>query len=162
MATSIHQHQVTLNTGETIDLAEYYDKVILVVNTASECGFTSQYNGLEKLYQRYQGQGFVVLGFPCDQFGHQEPGNDEQIAQFCSMNFNLTFPLSVKVKVNGDTADPLYQTLTSQAPGLLGSKRIKWNFTKFLINKQGEVLKRYAPTTKPEDITSDIEAALSA
>jgi glutathione peroxidase len=162
MTISVHQHSVTLNNGQSINLSEYAGKVVLFVNTASKCGFTPQYDGLEKLYQDYHEKGLVVLGFPCDQFGHQEPGNNEEIAQFCSMKYNVTFPLSEKIEVNGDNAAPLYQTLKEQAPGLLGSKRIKWNFTKFLVNKNGEVIKRYAPTTKPTDIISDIESALSA
>jgi glutathione peroxidase len=162
MGTSIHQHEISLNNGETVNLADYKDKVLLIVNTASKCGFTPQYDGLEKLYKDYQEQGLVVIGFPCDQFGHQEPGNNEEIAQFCSMNFNVSFPLSTKIEVNGDNTPALYQTLKSEAPGLLGSKRIKWNFTKFLVNKKGEVVKRYAPTTKPSDISQDIEKELSA
>lgn len=162
MGTSIHQYEISLNNGETVNLADYKDKVLLIVNTASKCGFTPQYDGLEKLYKEYQEQGLVVIGFPCDQFGHQEPGNNEEIAQFCSMNFNVSFPLSTKIEVNGNNTPALYQTLKSEAPGLLGSKRIKWNFTKFLVNKKGEVVKRYAPTTKPSDISLDIEKELSA
>lgn len=162
MTVSIHQHSVTLNTGQSIELSEYTGNVILVVNTASKCGFTPQYDGLEKLYQDYNKDGLVVLGFPCDQFGHQEPDDDAAIAEFCSLNFNVTFPLSKKIEVNGDNADPLFVTLKEQAPGLLGSTGIKWNFTKFLVNKKGEVMKRYASTTKPKEISADIEAALSA
>lgn len=162
MTISIHTHSLTLNDGQSIDLSDYSGKVLLIVNTASKCGFTPQYDGLEKLYQTYQEQGFVVLGCPCDQFGHQEPGDNEEIAQFCSLNFNVTFPLTKKLEVNGVNADPLYKTLTSEAPGVLGSKRIKWNFTKFLVNKNGEVIKRYAPTSKPKEIAADIESALRA
>lgn len=162
MTATIYQHSFTLNNGQTINLSEYAGKVLLIVNTASKCGFTPQYDGLEKLYQEFQEQGLVVLGFPCDQFGHQEPGSDEEIAQFCSMNFNVSFPLSKKVDVNGDSAHPLFQTLSAAAPGLLGSKRIKWNFTKFLVNKEGEVIQRYAPTTKPKEIEIDIKSALLA
>lgn len=162
MTGTVHKHSITLNNGQLIDLSEYAGKVILIVNTASKCGFTPQYDGLEKLYQEYGEQGLVVLGFPCDQFGHQEPGDNEEIAQFCSMKFNVTFPLSKKIEVNGENADPLYQTLTAEAPGLLGSKRIKWNFTKFLVSKQGEVIQRYAPTTKPKEIEIDIKSALLA
>lgn len=161
MSNKVYQYKVTLNNAQQLDLADYANKVLLIVNTASKCGFTPQYEGLETLYQRYKGKGLEVIGFPCDQFGGQEPGSDEEIAQFCSLKFNVSFPISKKIKVNGDNAEPLYETLKTEAPGLLGSKRIKWNFTKFLVNKNGEVLKRYAPTTKPEDIAKDIEAELA-
>jgi glutathione peroxidase len=161
MATSIHSHQLTLNNGDTLDLSEYKGKVVLIVNTASKCGFTPQYDGLEKLYQTYKDKGLMVIGCPCDQFGHQEPGNDDEISQFCTMNFGVSFPLTAKLEVNGENTAELYNTLKSEAPGLLGSRRIKWNFTKFLVNKQGKVIKRYAPTTKPIDISEDIESALS-
>jgi glutathione peroxidase len=161
MSNNVYQYKVTLNNAQELDLADYANKVLLIVNTASKCGFTPQYEGLEALYKRYQDQGLVVIGFPCDQFGGQEPGSDEEIAQFCSLKFNVSFPMSKKIEVNGDNAEPLYQTLKTAAPGLLGSKRIKWNFTKFLVNKNGEVIKRYPPTTKPEDIAQDIEAELA-
>lgn len=161
MSNTVYQYKVTLNNAQQLDLADYANKVLLIVNTASKCGFTPQYEGLETLYQRYKDKGLEVIGFPCDQFGGQEPGSDEEIAQFCSLKFNVSFPISKKIEVNGDNAEPLYETLKTEAPGLLGSKRIKWNFTKFLVNKNGEVLKRYAPTTKPEDIAKDIEAELA-
>jgi glutathione peroxidase len=161
MTATIYDFDYTSNTGDTVSFSEYKDKVILIVNTASKCGFTPQYDGLEALYKSHKDKGLEVLGFPCDQFGHQEPGSDDEIAQFCEMRFNLSFPLSKKVEVNGDNAAPVYKMLKSEAPGLLGSKRIKWNFTKFLINKQGQVVKRYSPTTKPEQIVADIEAQLA-
>lgn len=152
----IYQHNVTLNNGEQTSLEQYKGKVLLIVNTASKCGFTPQYEGLEALYKKHNGAGFEILGFPCDQFGHQEPGSDDDIAQFCSLNFGVTFPLFKKTEVNGPNANPLFVELKNKAPGLLGSKRIKWNFTKFLVNAEGKVLKRYAPTAKPADIEADI------
>lgn len=152
----IYQHNVTLNNGEQTSLEQYKGKVLLIVNTASKCGFTPQYEGLEALYKKHNGSGFEILGFPCDQFGHQEPGSDDDIAQFCSLNFGVTFPLFKKTEVNGPNANPLFVELKNKAPGLLGSKRIKWNFTKFLVNAEGKVLKRYAPTAKPADIEADI------
>ena len=135
---------------------------MLIVNTASKCGFTPQYEGLETLYKKYHDNGFEILGFPCDQFGHQEPGSDEDIAQFCSLNFGVSFPLFKKTNVNGPDANPLFEELKKEAPGLLGTKRIKWNFTKFLVDAQGKVLKRYAPTVKPEAIEKDIVKLLQA
>ena len=147
--------------GRDIDLSEFQGQVVLVVNTASQCGFTPQYQGLQALHDRYSAQGFSVLGFPCDQFGHQEPGDDAEIAGFCERNFGVTFPLFSKIEVNGDGAHPLYQWLRSEKGGLLGSK-IKWNFTKYLVGKDGKVIGRYSPTTKPEKIASDIEKALAA
>jgi glutathione peroxidase len=147
--------------GRDIDLSEFQGQVVLVVNTASQCGFTPQYQGLQALHDRYSAQGFTVLGFPCDQFGHQEPGDDAEIAGFCERNFGVTFPLFSKIEVNGDGAHPLYQWLRSEKGGLLGSK-IKWNFTKYLLGKDGKVIGRYSPTTKPEKIASDIEKALAA
>ncbi|WP_340678519.1 glutathione peroxidase [Paraglaciecola sp.] len=161
MANNIYQFQAILNDGQEIQFDEYAGKVILIVNTASKCGFTPQYEGLQKLYAKYQAQGFVVLGFPCDQFGHQEPGTDGEIEQFCSVKFNVNFPIFKKIEVNGSNTTPLYQHLKSAAPGILGSKGIKWNFTKFLVDKQGMVTKRYASTTKPEDISADIQALLN-
>ena len=145
--------------GSDIDLASYSGEVVLVVNTASQCGFTPQYQGLQKLHDEYAEQGFAVLGFPCDQFGGQEPGEDAEIAGFCERNFGVTFPLFSKVEVNGDGAHPVFQWLRGQKGGLLGNK-IKWNFTKFLVGRDGQVLARYAPTTKPEKIAGDIEKAL--
>ena len=147
--------------GQDVDLSAYAGKVVLVVNTASQCGFTPQYEGLQKLYDEYADQGFTILGFPCDQFGHQEPGDNDEIGAFCEKNFGVTFPLFAKVDVNGDAAHPVYQWLRGQKGGLLGSK-IKWNFTKFLIGKDGKVIDRFAPTTKPEKLTGDIEKALKS
>jgi glutathione peroxidase len=148
--------------GKTRKLADYKGKVLLVVNTASQCGFTPQYKGLEALYEKYKDKGFAVLGFPSNQFGQQEPGPDSEIAEFCEMNFGVTFPLFSKVDVNGADAHPIFKYLTSTKKGLLGSEAIKWNFTKFLIGKDGAVIDRYAPTTKPEELTRDIEKALAA
>lgn len=153
---TIYQHTVTSNTGDAIPLEHYAGKTLLIVNTASKCGFTPQYKDLESLYKKYKDRGFEVLGFPCDQFGHQEPGSDDEIAQFCEMNFGVSFSLFKKVDVNGADENPLFTELKNRAPGLLGSKRIKWNFTKFLVNDKGDVIKRYAPTMKPEDIEKDI------
>ena len=150
------------NKGEDIVFEQYKDKVLLIVNTASKCGFTPQYEGLQSLYKKYQEQGLEILAFPCDQFGHQEPGSDQEIQQFCSLNYDVSFPLFKKIEVNGDNTPPLYQFLKEKAPGLFGSKSIKWNFTKFLVNKQGEVLERYAPKTAPEKIEDDIKAALNS
>ena len=133
---------------------------MLLVNTASACGFTPQYQGLQALYQQYQTKGLEILAFPCNQFGKQEKGDDSEIKQFCDLNFNISFPLFSKVDVNGENAHPLFDYMKNEAPGLLGSKSIKWNFTKFLVNNQGKVVKRYSPTTKPADIASDIEAML--
>ncbi|MGI8756450.1 MAG: glutathione peroxidase [Acidimicrobiales bacterium] len=146
--------------GTETDLSEYAGKAVLVVNTASKCGFTPQYEGLEALYGKYQDQGLVVLGFPCDQFAHQEPGSEEDIAEFCSVNYGVTFPMFAKVDVNGDGAHPLYQWLRSEKGGVLGSK-IKWNFTKFLIGKDGQVVDRYASVTKPKKLEGDIEKVLA-
>lgn len=148
--------------GNTVSMEQYKDKVVLIVNTASECGFTHQYKPLEHLYQLYKEQGFVVLGFPCNQFGAQEKGDDATISQFCELNFGVSFPLFSKIEVNGANTAPLYKYLKSSAKGLLGSEGIKWNFTKFLINKQGKVLKRYSPTTKPENLIEEIEILLKS
>jgi|TARA_Y100000310_G_C20220566_1_gene595568 glutathione peroxidase len=153
---ALYEHPITLNNGEQTTLEQYKGKVLLIVNTASKCGFTPQYEGLETLYKKFRDKGFEILGFPCDQFGHQEPGSDEDIAQFCSLNFGVSFPLFKKTNVNGPDANPLFEELKHAAPGLLGTKRIKWNFTKFLVTDQGKVLKRYAPTVKPEAIEKDI------
>lgn len=159
--TTAHDFTATTNSGADKALADYEGKVLLVVNTASECGFTGQYKGLEELYKTYVDRGMVVLGFPCDQFGHQEPGNDEEIAQFCEKNYGVTFPLFSKIDVNGDDAHPLFTWLRSEQTGVLGDK-IKWNFTKFLIGTDGKVVKRYGSATKPESIKSDIEKLLPA
>ncbi|MFQ3266942.1 MAG: glutathione peroxidase [Colwellia sp.] len=158
--SNIYQFSVQNNKEETIELTHYADKVILIVNTASNCGFTPQYQGLQTLHESFQAQGFEVLAFPCNQFKQQEAGSNEEIQQFCDLRFNIKFPLFNKIDVNGDNAAPLFNYLKQEAPGFLGSKSIKWNFTKFLINRQGEVVKRYAPTTKPEAITADIEKLL--
>ena len=148
--------------GQTVALSRYKGQVMLVVNTASACGFTPQFAGLEKLHQKYSSQGLAVIGFPCNQFASQDPGDDAQIASFCQKNYGVTFQMMSKVKVNGEGAHPLYQWLSVEAPGILGSKAIKWNFTKFLIGRDGRVLKRYAPQDAPEKISRDIEAALAA
>lgn len=145
--------------GEHKTLADFAGKAVLVVNTASKCGFTPQYKGLEALWQTYKDQGLVVLGFPCNQFGKQDPGSNEEIQEFCQLNYGVSFPMFAKVDVNGAGADPLFKYLKQEAPGLLGG-RIKWNFTKFLINTDGEVVKRYAPTVKPQDIEGDIQNLL--
>ena len=161
MAT-VYEFSATTIDGKSRKLGDYKGKVLLVVNTASRCGFTPQYKGLEAIYQKYKGRGFAVLGFPSNQFGQQEPGSDTEIAEFCEMNFGVSFPLFSKVDVNGADAHPLFKFLTSTKPGLLGSEGIKWNFTKFLIGKDGAVIDRYAPNTKPEDLAKDIEKALAA
>jgi glutathione peroxidase len=157
---NIYDIPVQTATGEEKTLAEYCGQVMLIVNTASKCGFTPQYAGLESLFRKYTGQGFVVLGFPCNQFGGQEPGDSTEIQNFCSLTYDVTFPLFMKINVNGNDAAPLFQRLKSGAPGLLGSEGIKWNFTKFLVDREGNVLARYAPTTTPESLESTIEAAL--
>lgn len=146
--------------GETIDLSTRLGKVLLVVNTASKCGFTPQYDGLEKLWKDYGDKGFEVLAFPCNQFGNQEPGTADEIESFCKINFGLSFPLMAKIDVNGSNADPLFEWLKEQAPGVLGTRAVKWNFTKFLIDREGKVVRRYAPTDKPEAIAKDIAALL--
>ena len=147
--------------GNEKNLSELQGKVTLVVNTASKCGFTPQYKGLEDLYQKYKDQGLEVLGFPCNQFGNQEPGSNNEIEEFCTLNYRVTFPMFSKVDVNGDSADPLFKFLTSNKKGLLGSSKIKWNFTKFLVDKDGNPVKRFAPTTTPEQISEDIEEILN-
>ena len=155
-----HDFTFTGIGGETLPLDRFKGKPVLVVNTASECGFTPQYAGLEALYRKFADRGFVVLGFPCNQFGAQEPGSEKEIASFCSANYDVTFPLFGKVDVNGETAHPLYRLLKREAPGILGSEAIKWNFTKFLVDREGHVVKRYAPTDTPEQIAKDVEALL--
>ncbi|TCI03877.1 glutathione peroxidase [Corallincola luteus] len=159
--SDLYGFEATNNRGETVSLADYQGKVLLIVNTASACGFTPQYEGLENLYKTYAAQGFEVLAFPCNQFGSQEQGSDVEIAQFCDLNFHISFPLFSKIEVNGDNTAPLFAYLKKNAKGLLGSERIKWNFTKFLVNRQGKVIKRFATATKPEQMTSAIEAALA-
>lgn len=146
--------------GTDLSLDAYRGKAMLVVNTASKCGFTPQYTGLEKLWRKYEDKGLVVLGFPCDQFGHQEPGDEEEIKNFCSLTYDVSFPMFSKIEVNGGNAHPLYKWLKSEKAGLLGMEGIKWNFTKFLVGKDGKVLKRYAPTDTPEKIEKDLAAVL--
>ena len=160
MSESLLSIPCTTIKGEQKTLADFAGKAILVVNTASKCGFTTQSKGLEQLWQHYKDQGLVVLGFPCNQFGKQEPGNEDAISEFCELNFGVSFPLFKKIDVNGSDAHPLFVQLKKQAPGLLGSKNIKWNFTKFLIGRDGKQVKRFAPTTKPHDLTQAIEALL--
>jgi glutathione peroxidase len=155
-----HDISVKAIDGRDISLADYAGKVVLVVNTASKCGFTPQYDGLEALYEKYRERGFVVLGFPCNQFGAQEPGDEQQIAEFCTTRFNIAFPMFAKIDVNGANAHPLYQHLKTARPGVLNTEGIKWNFTKFLIDRNGNVVERYAPATKPEDLAAAIEALL--
>ncbi len=158
---SIYEFIVKNNKGEDVLLENYKDKVLLIVNTASKCGFTPQYKGLEELYQKYKDKNFIILAFPCNQFAGQEPLEDKEIQNFCEINYGVTFPVMSKVKVNGKDTIPLYKYLKSEAKGLLGSEAIKWNFTKFLINKKGEVVTRYASSTKPEDLAEDIEKELN-
>jgi len=160
--TTVYDFSAKTIDGKARKLADYKGKVLLVVNTASQCGFTPQYKGLEALYKKYKDEGFAVLGFPSNQFGQQEPGPESEIAEFCEMNYGVTFPMFSKVDVNGDAAHPLYKYLTSTKKGLLGSEAIKWNFTKFLIDKHGSVVERYAPTTKPEELEKDVAKALAA
>lgn len=160
MATIDYATPVTLNDGTETTLESFRGKVLLVVNTASKCGFTPQYEGLEELWKKHEDAGLVVLGFPCNQFGGQEPGSAEEIQSFCSLNFGVSFPLFEKVDVNGRDAHPLFAALKTAAPGLLGSKAIKWNFTKFLIDRDGTVVKRFAPNDAPADIESEITALL--
>jgi glutathione peroxidase len=157
---TIADFTVTTNRGAELALQDKLGQVLLVVNTASKCGFTPQYDGLEKLYQKYKDRGFEVLGFPCNQFGAQEPGNADEIAAFCKLNFGVTFPLMAKIDVNGADASPLFDWMKAEKKGLMGTTAIKWNFTKFLIDRQGRVVKRYAPTDKPEAIAKDIERLL--
>ena len=158
--TNIYQFEAELLDGKNKSFADYEGKVLLVVNTASKCGFTPQFAGLEKLYEKYKSQGFEVLGFPCNQFGSQEPGSNAEIMQFCELNYGVTFPLMGKVNVNGPEAAPVFEYLKEHARGLLKSRAIKWNFTKFLVNKEGVVVKRYAPRTKPASIAQAIEELL--
>jgi glutathione peroxidase len=157
---NVYDFQATALDGKPVDLAQYRGKVLLIVNTASKCGFTPQYQGLETVYRELHGRGLEVLGFPCNQFGSQEPGTEEEIGAFCEKNYGVSFPMFAKVDVNGDDAHPLWKFLKGEAPGVLGTEGIKWNFTKFLIGRDGKVAKRYAPTTKPEEIAGDIERLL--
>jgi len=158
--STVYDFQAQTIDGQTVSLDQYRDRVLLIVNTASACGFTPQFGGLEKLHETYAARGLVVLGFPCNQFGHQDPGSNDEIATFCQRNYGVSFAMMAKVDVNGAGAHPLYQWLTAEAPGILGSKAIKWNFTKFLVGRDGRVIKRYAPQDAPEKLTQDIEQAL--
>jgi glutathione peroxidase len=157
---SVHNFTVKAPNGEPAPLSSYAGKVLLIVNVASKCGFTPQYEGLEALYRKYKDRGFEILAFPCNQFGHQEPGNAEEIARFCSLTYDVTFPLFGKIDVNGPDADPLYEYIKGIKPGVLGTKRIKWNFTKFLVNREGAVVARFAPTVKPEELEGEIVTLL--
>ena len=157
---SVYDFKVDDIKGQPVALDRYKGKVLLIVNTASECGFTPQYKGLETLYEKLHDKGLEILGFPCNQFGAQEPGSEAAIAQFCEVNYGVTFPLFAKVDVNGANAAPLYRYLKAEKPGLLGSEAIKWNFTKFLVNREGEVVARYAPNDTPESIAGDIQKKL--
>jgi glutathione peroxidase len=158
--SSIYDFSAKTIDGDEQSLAAYKGKTVLIVNVASKCGFTPQYTGLEALYKKYQDQGLVVLGFPCDQFGHQEPGDEAEIKNFCALTYAVNFPMFAKVDVNGEKAHPLYKFLKSEGKGFLGTESVKWNFTKFLIDKHGHVVKRYAPTDKPEKIEKEIAPML--
>ena len=160
MAKIDYATPVTTLSGELRTMQDYEGKVLLIVNTASKCGFTPQYKGLEALYQHYKDRGFAVLGFPCNQFGAQEPGAAEEIAQFCEINYGVTFPLHAKIDVNGDDAHPLFVQLKAGATGLLGTQAVKWNFTKFLVGRDGAIIDRFAPNDKPEELAAKIEALL--
>ncbi|MFC4276467.1 glutathione peroxidase [Achromobacter aloeverae] len=160
--TSIYDFSARDIDGAERSLRDYAGQVLLVVNVASKCGFTPQYKGLQELYKTYREAGFSVLGFPCDQFGHQEPGDEAEIRNFCSLNYQVEFPLFAKIEVNGDQAHPLYHWLKQEKPGLLGTQAIKWNFTKFLVGRDGQVIRRYAPTDKPESLASAVQAACNS
>ena len=157
---SIYDFDVNTISGKSVPLANYQGKVLLIVNTASKCGFTPQFSGLEKLYEELHEQGLEILGFPCNQFLKQDPGSDTEISEFCSLNYGVTFPMFSKIEVNGEHTHPLYRHLKTEAKGLLGSEKIKWNFTKFLVDRDGKVIKRYAPNTEPKDIEKDIKDLL--
>ena len=160
MASSIYEFKAKDINGQEQSLSSYQDKVLVIVNVASQCGFTYQYKGLEELYEKLHGDGLEILGFPCNQFGSQEPGNEEQIESFCEVNYGVTFPLFAKIDVNGKNAAPLYQYLKEAKPGLLGSEAIKWNFTKFLVDREGNVVERYAPNVEPANLAGDITKLL--
>ena len=162
MGTDVWGFEAQAIDGKRVKLDRYKGKVLLIVNTASQCGFTPQFDGLQVLWQAYQDRGLVVLGFPSNEFGGQDPGANDEIASFCRLNYGVSFPMMAKIEVNGSGAHPLYRWLTQEAPGMLGTQAIKWNFTKFLIGRDGRVLKRYAPNEAPEALRSDIEAALAA
>ncbi len=157
---SIYEFSATNIKGEEVKLSDYEGKVLLIVNTASKCGFTPQFEGLENLHKELEDQGLIILGFPCNQFGSQDPGADGQIEEFCQLNYGVSFPMFSKIEVNGSGAHPLYAYMKKEARGLLGSKTIKWNFTKFLVNREGQVVERYAPNDKPESIKADIQKLL--
>jgi glutathione peroxidase len=158
--STLSEVSVTTIDGHTHQLATFLGKATLVVNVASKCGFTPQYTGLEALYHRFKDRGLMVLGFPCNQFGHQEPGDADEIKSFCALTYQVDFPLFAKIDVNGPNAHPLYRTLKAAAPGILGTERVKWNFTKFLLDRQGSVVRRFSPSTKPEKLTAEITALL--
>ncbi|MFT6122475.1 MAG: glutathione peroxidase [Oleiphilaceae bacterium] len=160
--SAIYGIKVKSIKGEETELEDYKGKAMLIVNTASKCGFTSQFKGLEGLYEKYNDQGLEVLGFPCNQFLKQDPASESEISEFCTLNYGVTFPMFSKIEVNGENTHPLYQHLKSEAKGLLGSEKIKWNFTKFLVDKEGKVLKRYAPNLEPKEMTADIEKILAS
>ena len=160
--STVYDFEALQINGQSVPLSQFKGRVMLIVNTASACGFTPQFAGLEELHETYGNRGLVVLGFPCNQFGAQDAGSNDEIAEFCQLNYGVSFPMMAKIDVNGAQAHPLYQWLTQEAPGLLGSKAIKWNFTKFLVGKDGAVLKRYAPTATPASLAKDIETALAA
>mgnify|MGYP003582430300 CR=1 FL=1 len=159
--SSLYSFSARSIAGETVDFSRFQQRVVLIVNVASQCGFTPQYQGLEALYREYKDQGLVVVGFPCDQFGHQEPGDSAEILSFCSTNYSVSFPLFEKIEVNGEQAHPIYKWLKDEKAGVLGTKAIKWNFTKFLVGRNGQVLQRYGSSTKPEELRNDIEQALA-
>jgi len=159
--TTVYDFEALTITGQSVPLDQYKGKPLLIVNTASACGFTPQFSGLEELHKTYGAKGLVVLGFPCNQFGSQDKGSNDEIAEFCQLNYGVSFPMMAKIDVNGSGAHPLYQWLSKEAPGLLGSKAIKWNFTKFLVGRDGQVIKRYAPTDTPKSMAKDIEAVLA-
>ena len=162
MSESVYDFTAETIAGDEKELSEYQGKVLLVVNTASKCGFTPQFGGLEALYQKYRESGLEVLGFPCNQFKSQDPGSDSEIAEFCQINYDVTFPMFSKIEVNGDTAHPLYKYLKTEMPGILGSEGIKWNFTKFLIGKDGQPVQRFSPQTRPEALEQFVQAQIAA
>ena len=161
MTNAVYDFSCLTPSGKKISLQDYAGKVILIVNTASKCGFTPQFGGLEELYQKYKDKGLVILGFPCNQFGKQDPGSNDEIMEFCQLNYGVSFPMFGKIDVNGENAEPLFKYLKKEAPGILGSEGIKWNFTKFLIDRSGAVVKRYAPKDAPKVIAADIEKLLA-
>jgi glutathione peroxidase len=161
MSNSVYDFTCHTTGGAEKPLSDYQGKVLLVVNTASKCGFTPQFAGLEEMYEKYQGKGLEILGFPCNQFGKQDPGSNDEITEFCQLNYGVSFPMFGKIEVNGGGTDPLFKHLKKEAPGALGTQRIKWNFTKFLIDGEGKVVKRYAPTVKPKDIEKDVSKLLA-